>query len=52
MGYTYTNQQVQYFDQILDHYSYLPPQFWKQRYFVNSAYFDPQHGPVILYICG
>jgi hypothetical protein len=49
---TYQNQQVQLFDQILDHYSYLPPQFWKQRYYVTDTYFDPKTGPVLLYICG
>lgn len=49
---TYQNQRVQLFDQILDHYSYLPPQFWKQRYYVTDTYFDPMTGPVLLYICG
>lgn len=49
---TYVNQQVQYFDQIIDHFTYLNPQFWKQRYFVTDTYFNKQHGPVILYICG
>ena len=49
---TYQNQRVQLFDQILDHYSYLPPQFWKQRYYVTDTYFDPKTGPIILYICG
>ena len=49
---SYGTQQVQFFDQILDHYTYLPPRFWKQRYFVNSAYFTDPNGPVILYICG
>ena len=49
---TYQNQRVQLFDQILDHYSYLPPQFWKQRYYVTDTYFDPKAGPIILYICG
>lgn len=49
---TYQNQRVQLFDQILDHYSYLPPQFWKQRYYVTDTYFDPKSGPVLLYICG
>jgi hypothetical protein len=49
---TFTSQQVQYFDQIIDHFTYISPQFWKQRYFVNSAYFEPSHGPILLYICG
>lgn len=49
---TYQNQRVQLFDQILDHYSYLPPQFWKQRYYVTDTYFDPKTGPILLYICG
>lgn len=45
-------QKVQLFDQILDHFSYLPPQFWKQRYYVTDTYFDPKTGPVLLYLCG
>lgn len=49
---TYTTQQVQFFDQIVDHFSYLPPKFWKQRYYVNDAYFSDTNGPIILYICG
>lgn len=32
---TYQNQRVQLFDQILDHFNYLPPLFWKQRYYVT-----------------
>lgn len=46
------SQRVQLFDQILDHFSYLPPQFWKQRYYVTDTYFDPKTGPVLLYLCG
>lgn len=49
---SYGNQRVQLFDQILDHFSYLPPVFWKQRYYVTDTYFDPKFGPIILYICG
>lgn len=48
----FQSQKVQLFDQILDHFSYLPPQFWKQRYYVTDTYFDPKSGPVLLYICG
>lgn len=48
----FQNQRVQLFDQLLDHFSYLPPQFWKQRYYVTDTYFDPKTGPVLLYICG
>jgi len=51
-GATYTNQKVQFFDQIVDHFSYLPPAFWKQRYYVTNTYFDALSGPVIIYICG
>jgi hypothetical protein len=49
---TYVNQQVQFFDQILDHYTYLSPKFWKQRYYINNAHFTDPNGPVLLYICG
>ena len=49
---TYSNQQVQYFDQILDHYSYLPPKFWKQRYFVDDSSFSSHDGPIVLVLCG
>lgn len=46
------NQQVQYFDQVLDHFSYLPPEMWKQRYFVDDSHFGHHSGPVILVLCG
>ena len=49
---SYGNQQVQYFDQILDHFSYLPPKFWKQRYFVDDSHFNDHKGPVMLILCG
>ena len=48
---TSANQQLQYFDQILDHYSYLPAQFWKQRYYVDDSHFT-HNGPVMLLIGG
>lgn len=51
---TITNsaQNVQWFDQILDHYDYLSSVYWKQRYYVIDTYFNPNNGPVLLYICG
>jgi len=45
------NDQLQYFDQLLDHYSYLEPTFWKQKYYVRDTYFDHK-GPVILILGG
>ena len=45
-------QVVQFFDQLLDHYSYLPPIFWKQRYYVKNSFFDTHKGPVILILGG
>jgi len=45
------NQKVQYFDQILDHFSYLPAQLWKQRYYVDETHFTHK-GPVMLIIGG
>ena len=47
----YTQQEL-YFDQLLDHYNYVDTVTWKQRYFAVEDYFNPQNGPVILYICG
>ena len=46
------SNQVQYFDQILDHFSYLPARFWKQRYFVDDSFFSHHNGPVMLVLCG
>ena len=48
----YSNQEVQYFDQVVDHFSYLRPHFWKQRYFVNNEHFSQVGGPVFLILCG
>ncbi len=48
-------QDIQLFDQVIDHANYLTPSqnnTWKQRYFVYNQFFDPKNGPVILYICG
>jgi pimeloyl-ACP methyl ester carboxylesterase len=50
-GLSLPQQQVQYFDQILNHYNYANPQFWKQRYFVNSTFYT-HSGPVLLVLCG
>lgn len=49
---TYASQQLQYFDQVLDHFSYLPAKLWKQRYYVNDAHFNQNNGAVFLVICG
>ena len=37
---------------MLDHYSYSTSETWNQRYYVDHTYYDPSHGPVILYIGG
>lgn len=43
-----------WFPQVLDHYNYdsKTTQYWNQRYWVYSDYFNPKSGPVFLYICG
>ena len=46
------DQKQYWFDQILDHYDYKSTTLWKQRYYVVDNYFNPNVGPVILYICG
>lgn len=46
------HQTELYFDQLLDHYDYVNSTTWKQRYFVSDDFFNPQNGPVLLYICG
>lgn len=46
------DQKQYWFDQVLDHFNYKTSSTWKQRYFVISDYFNPNVGPVLLYICG
>ena len=45
-------QTEYYFDQLVDHYNYVDTVTWKQRYFHIGDFFNPQNGPVFLYICG
>lgn len=46
------DQKQYWFDQVLDHFDYKTTTYWKQRYFVISDYFNPNVGPVLLFICG
>ena len=45
-------QKSYWFDQILDHFDYKTTTHWKQRYYVIGDYFNPNVGPVLMYICG
>ena len=42
----------QWFEQKLDHFNPQNKETWKQRYFDNSKYWDPETGPLFLYIGG
>jgi hypothetical protein len=41
-----------WFNQIADHYNYQNVTTWKQRYWVIDNFFNPNVGPVFVYICG
>ena len=41
-----------WFNQIADHYNYQNATTWKQRYWVIDNFFNPNVGPVFVYICG
>ena len=44
---------AQWVEQKLDHLATSGnPTYWKQRYFVNSTWWDPQNGPVFLLLGG
>ena len=47
-------QEQYWFDQVTDHYNYDSTQAsaWKQRYWVVDQYWNPDVGPVFLFICG
>lgn len=40
------------FTQIVDHFNYQTSQTWTQRYWVVDNFFNPNVGPVFLFICG
>lgn len=42
----------QWVDQKLDHFSNTSGNTWKQRYFVNSTWWDKDNGPVFLLLGG
>lgn len=44
--------KAEFFDQRLDHFDNTNPNFWKQRYWVYSKFFDKLRGPVFLVIGG
>lgn len=46
------DQKQYWFKQILDHYDYKSSTLWDQRYWVIDSYFNPNVGPVFLFICG
>jgi|LakMenEpi03Aug12_release.lakeMendotaPanAssembly.Ray.scaffolds.fasta_scaffold233471_3 hypothetical protein len=41
-----------WFNQIVDHYNYQNATTWKQRYWVIDNFFNPNVGPVFVFICG
>ena len=41
-----------WFNQVLDHYDYRNATYWNQRYWIYNQHFNPEIGPVFLYICG
>ena len=42
----------QYIDQRLDHLGPTSSSTWKQRYFVNSSWWNPSSGPVFILLGG
>lgn len=46
------DQKEYVFQQILDHYDYKSSGVWNQRYWAIENYFNPNVGPVFLFICG
>lgn len=47
-----TDQKQAWFTQIVDHYNYQSSQTYQQRYWYIDNYFNPNVGPIFLYICG
>ncbi|PKU84916.1 putative serine protease EDA2 [Dendrobium catenatum] len=48
----YLTQQVNWFDQTLDHFSPTDHRQFKQRYYEFLDYYDVSNGPIFLKICG
>lgn len=44
--------EAQWIDQKLDHFSNGSSSTWKQRYFVNSTWWDKESGPVFFMLGG
>lgn len=47
-----TDNAQNWFTQIVDHFNYQTTQTYQQRYWVYENYFNPNVGPVFVYICG
>ena len=50
--YPFSQTQHWFASQRLDHFSLFSSSVFSQRFWSISDYFDPQSGPVFLYICG
>jgi hypothetical protein len=44
--------QLHLFNQVTDHYDYRKVSYWDQRYWVYNDYYDPNIGPIFIYLCG
>lgn len=41
-----------WFKQVVDHFNYQSVSTWNQRYWVYNNFFNPNVGPVFVFICG
>lgn len=41
-----------WFNNIVDHFNYQTSSTWRQRYWVTDNFFNPNVGPVFVFICG
>lgn len=47
-----SDQKQSWFTQIVDHFNYQSTETYQQRYWYIDNYFNPNVGPVFLFICG
>jgi hypothetical protein len=48
----HANDEEHWYTQRLDHFNAQVNETWSQRYFDIDQYWDPETGPLFLYICG
>ena len=51
-GIEYTEQQLWFESQLVDHFNPQNTHTFPQRYWVSADYYEPGTGPIFLYICG